>query len=165
MPIFREDTRALKAPENWVPLRAGRQREAHYVQMEDAGGAEDLITEATYLACGKAVDFRPTSDGDGLSLTFDVPKAGQYRFFVVMGLCPQSGKVGVELNGEAVNAADGGPWTLDLFTPFHTMLRHYELPGKVELPAGQNEITFISRGKNRDGKGRRIVGDFLWFQP
>ncbi len=163
MPIFREDIRKPTAPDNWVPAARNRQEKAHFVQMEDMPGGESFVEEGTFWSCGKRVAWRPKKDGETLTLKFNVPKAGDYRLYLTMGLCPGSGRCEVQVNGKALSMGEDG--VLDLFTPFHTLSRALNSSGKVKCLEGENTLTLISRGNNPDSKGTLIGADFLWVQP
>lgn len=164
-PIFREDIRPPPAPENWEPKAAGRQQKALYVQMEDMKGAEKLVETGTFWARGKRIAWRPRQEGQTLPLSFNLPKGGKYHFVLVMGLSPDSGRFAVQLNGKTLSARDGHEWLIDLYTPFHTMARHYEAEQPIDFPQGENKLTVIYRGRNEASQGTLIGGDFLWVQP
>ena len=164
MPIFREDIRKPTAPENWDPARRGRQEKAHFVQMEDMAGGESLVEKGTFWARGKRIAWRPAKEGESLTLKFDVPQAGDYRFYMTMGLCPDSGRCQVRLNGELLESI-GDEGVIDLYTPFHTVSRHFNPSEKVKCRQGENTLTLIGRGKCPQSGGTLIGGDFLWIQP
>ena len=164
MPIFREDIREPRAPDNWEPARRGRQAKAYFVQMEDMIGGESLVEEDAFWARGKRIAWRPKKDGETLTLKFDVPKAGNYRFYMTMCLSPDSGSCEVQLNGESLKSM-GDDGVIGLYTPFHTIARHFNPSEKVKCHQGENTITLISRGRCPESKGTLIGSDFLWVQP
>jgi D-arabinan exo alpha-(1,3)/(1,5)-arabinofuranosidase (non-reducing end) len=163
-PIQPEDLRPPRAPENWMPGRLGRQKNAEYTQFEDIKEAEGLILRDPFWAAGGLVAWQPRSDGEKLTLTFNVKRAGKYQVYYVMGLSPASGRCAVAINGKTIIKRSGKERVLDLYTPYHTMARHFT-PGKLNLPAGENTITFISRGRNEESRGNLIGADYLWIQP
>lgn len=156
-PLFREDLRVIKSPENWTPLAVQRQRGAIYYQLEDAPGAEGMAEEGPLWARGKRVGWRPKEAGESITMDFDVAKAGKYRVYIVLNRSPKSGKCELQINGKSRKS-------LDLYEPFHTMLRAYSL-GTLDLPQGKNTLTVVSQGKNNESQGTLVGADFLWIQP
>ena len=160
-----EDPREPRLPEDWEPTAKSRQKGAIFFQCEELAGAADYLdADPRKWSRGKRVLWRPEADGEELSLDFDVPKDGKYGIYVVMTMTPKAGKCDVELNGKPLKGLHNGHGKLDLYTPFHTISRWFR-SALVELKAGKNTITFVSRGKNEASQGTEIGADFLWIQP
>ena len=164
MPPFREDLREPRRPDNWLPTSEYRQHNAIYYQAENLDGASELLDSDPQWSAGKRVLFKPSGDGDTLSLDFNVAETGKYRVHIVMSMTPNAGKCDVLLNGEPLPGLSTGKGAIDLFTPFHTIARWFGSP-PVELRTGKNTITFVSRNKNPASQGTDLGADFLWIQP
>ena len=162
MPLFREDLREPRAPENWEPTAAARQAKAIYYQCEELDGAAGHVDSDPQWSRGKRVLFKPAKEGDSLSLDFDVAEGGKYAVHVVMCMSPTAGKCDVLLNGEPLPELSA----IDLYTPFHSISRWFFFGAPpVEVKTGKNTITFVSRGKNEASNGTEIGVDFIWTQP
>jgi len=164
MPLFVEDLREPRTPKDWEPTAASRQTGAIYFQCEDLGGAADHLDADPQWSRGKRVLWKPTTEGEEMSLDFDVPKDGKFGLYVVMSMTPKAGKCDVWLNGKPLKGLSGGGGKLDLYTPFQTISRWFR-SAPVTLKAGKNTITFVSRGKNEASQDTQIGADFLWIQP
>ena len=71
--------------------------------------------------------------------------------------CPQGGNISILLNGKPVKVDDHQ--TVDLFEPNQQILSNH-FSEAVQLKKGNNEITFISAGADKD----KIIGiDFFWI--
>ena len=160
LPLFREDLRVVESPKNWKPWAKWRQQGATYYQLEDTRGAENFVEEGDRWSCGKRIAWRPDKVGQSITVEFDVAKAGRYRTNIVLARSPDSGKCGILVNGKPVKHLA----KLDLYEPFHTMLRAYEM-GPMTLPKGKNTLTLVYPGKNEKSKGSLIGSDFIWIQP
>ena len=168
MPLFREDLRVVKSPENWLPAKHAREANATFLQAEDLVEEETLVEADPFWAAGKRLVWIPGSEGDKLELKFKVPKKMKASFWLAASRTPDGGRCEFLLNGKPLDGLHGphhdrGTSTLDLFSPYHKTSRVYSQG--VTLQKGENTLTLIGRGKDPKSGGTKVGLDYLWYIP
>jgi hypothetical protein len=167
MPIFQEDLRVVKSPENWLPAKHAREKDATFLQAEDLVDVE-LVEADPFWAGGKRLAWTPSKEGDKLELKFDVPKKMNASLWFAASRTPDGGRCEFLLNGEPLSQLRGphhdrGTSTLDLFSPYHKTSRVYKQG--VTLQKGENTLTLIGRGKDKKSQGTKVGVDYFWYIP
>ncbi|MCS7224826.1 MAG: DUF2961 domain-containing protein [Armatimonadetes bacterium] len=94
---------------------------------------------------GAQLFWRPLSEGQALTVTFEVKEKGRYDFLFVLTHSWDYGIYQIELDGVALSRP------LDLYHPT-VEPREYFFLGR-ELEAGKHQLTFRNKGRNPASKG------------
>lgn len=163
-PLMPEDLRYLQLPENWQPIaKKGSANSVFYAAEDLLKDAKDTcMTEERLWAGLKILTWMPKNQGDRISFTIPVLTTGKKRIYITAALTPQSGTVGVMLDGQPVTLSNETD-TINLYRPYRTLSRNFTLK-PMELTEGVHTLTLEYRGAAASIDKPEIGIDFIWVQ-
>ncbi|MFC2121846.1 glycoside hydrolase family 172 protein, partial [Bacteroidota bacterium] len=160
-PIMIEDVRDLKMPDNWKPAAVKGSRNSLFYS------AENLLVNKNSIKLeygnlwegSKCLIWEPTKEGDKISFNIPVKTEGNKRVYMTATLSPESGKIKVDMDNQAVFNDN----EINLYRPYRTLLRNFNLVTK-ELTTGKHRVTIEYKGTESGNKNPKIGIDFFWVQ-
>jgi hypothetical protein len=161
--IMPEDLRPLRLPA-WEPaMRMGARNSVKH-------RAEDLVTDrrntrfiaGRIWAGGRLLAWNPRNEGESKTFNLPITENGTYRIHLTAALTPRSGRLALEVDGQAVQLRSRQD-AVDLHRPYRTLLRDFAIQD-MELDQGRHPLTLKYLGAPEGVEGPEIGIDFIWIQ-
>lgn len=164
VPITDEDLRHLELPPNWEPAARMGARNSVFYQTEELArpGAEVVFEDGRLWARERLFVWRPAQKGAQLVLDLPIGEDGKYVLYLGLAETPTSGKISVQLDGEAIGYG-GEAGMVDLYRPQRILHRHHG-SDEVELTKGMHVLTVQYEGAAGAGAGQTVGLDYVAVQ-
>jgi hypothetical protein len=163
--ITDEDLRPLALPPDWQPAARFAMQGATYHHAEDLvqDPARTSLEPGSLWAGGRLLVWRPARAGAQLELNLPITEDGAYALHVALAHNERSGRVSLELDGEAL-VLTGQPDIVDLRVPHRVLARQYGTEPR-ELARGAHVLALRYEGAAEGVAAPEIGVDYVAVQP
>jgi hypothetical protein len=161
-----DDLRRLCLPEGWQPAaRMGAANSVFYAAEDVMPDRRDtVLRDGRLYAGGRLLVWTPDKPGERKEIKLRVGDAGRTQVHITAALTPRSGRLAAWLVGPPAGEAGAPkPEPIDLYDPFRTILRTFDLE-PAELAAGDHTLVLEYRGAAPGVEKPEIGLDFVWVQ-